>query len=273
MECPHCRSEIDSKTHTFALGTDQSGVWKVSNLRCPTCDRLIVNLCSEKGATYPVLPQDSCRSRLSADVPAEWAEDYHTACQVLPHSPEASAALSRRLLHKLLSVKAGAGHGGLSDQIRQAVISSDLPPYIKQALQTLSRLAELEPDSPKSTRPEALASVTAGEAEWLLDISLAMLDLYFVQPAKMERRQAELERLIASATAPATETAPAAAQPAKAPASGGAAPAATGAAAAAPAATANPAPAAAATPPAPAAPATPSEGEDQKSGVSGSVSI
>ena len=212
MECPHCRAEITATPHTFALGMDQDGTWKVSNIRCPTCDHLVVSLLGEQGATYPVLPQGACRAGLSTDVPQEWADDYHTACRVLPHSPEASAALSRRALHKLLAVKTGAGHGILSDQIRQAVISSDLPPYLKQALQTLTRIAKLEPDSPKSERPEALAPAEPGEAEWLLDILQAMFDLYFVLPAKMERRQASLEQIIAQPEAGATAQAEATTQ-------------------------------------------------------------
>lgn len=201
MECPHCRSEIEAKPHLFSLGEDQDGAWKVSNLRCPTCDRLVISLCDQRGGCHPILPQDSCRPRLTADVPEEWASDYGTACRVLPHSAEASAALSRRLLHKLLAVKAGGGHGDLSDQIRQTVISSDLPPYLKQSLQTLTRVAKLEPGSSKSIRPEALAPVEPGEAVWLLDILIAMFDLYFVLPAQMERRQTTLENLIAQAAA------------------------------------------------------------------------
>ena len=219
MECPHCRSEIEAKPHLFSLGEDQDGAWKVSNLRCPTCDRLVISLCDQQGGTYPILPQDSCRPRLTADVPEEWAADYGTACRVLPHSAEASAALSRRLLQKLLAVKAGGGHGDLSDQIRQTVISSELPPYLKQSLQTLTRVAKLEPGSSKSTRPEALAPVEPGEAVWLLDILIAMFDLYFVLPAQMQRRQASLDDLIAQTAATDTIASgdPVAAQVAAAP--------------------------------------------------------
>lgn len=197
MECPHCSAEITVTPHSFALGEDSDGAWQVSNLRCPTCERLVVNLCNKQGDSYPIRPLGSCRPLLGGDVPDDYAEDYHTACRVLPYSAEASAALSRRLLHKLLAVKTSAGHGSLSDQIRQAVVGSDLPPYLKQALQTLTRIAKVEPGSAKSEHPEALSPADPGEPEWLLDVLQSMLDLYFVEPAKMQRKQAQLEAMLA----------------------------------------------------------------------------
>jgi hypothetical protein len=206
LECPHCNAEFNLIPHVFALGEDQDGSWQVSTNRCPTCDRLIVNLCTKQGASYPVRPHECARPRLCADVPADYANDYHIAARVLPHSPEASAALSRRLLHRTLAVKTAAGHGSLSDQIRQAILSSDLPPYLKQALQTLARVAKIESDAPKSEHPEILTPVEPGEPEWLLDVLQSLLDLYFVQPARMQRKQAELERLLAPASPPVAAT-------------------------------------------------------------------
>jgi hypothetical protein len=125
---------------------------------------------------------------LSADVPAELAEKYFTASQVLPYSEEASAAIARRLLHWVLAAKAGAGHGGLADQIRHAAASPALPAYLKEALELLVRLAKLEPDSPKSYRPDALVPVAEGEAEWLLDVLQTLFDFYYVQPARLRRK-------------------------------------------------------------------------------------
>lgn len=197
MECPHCLSEFTATPHVFALGEDQDGSWQVSNLRCPTCDRLIVGLCTKEGCTYPAWPAASSRARLSPDVPADFAADYHAACQVLFYSPEASAAISRRLLHRFLATQVHAGHGGLADQIRQAAISPALPAYLKQALQKLSRVAKLEPDSVKSLRPEAMSPVEPGEVEWLLDVLQPLFDLYFVQPARMQRKQDALEEKLA----------------------------------------------------------------------------
>jgi len=203
MECPHCLSEFTAAPHVFALGEDQDGSWQVSNVRCPTCDRLIVSLCTKEGCTYPARPAASTRARLSDDVPTDFAAEYHAACQVLFYSPEASAAISRRSLHRFLATHVHAGHGGLADQIRQAIIGPELPAYLKQALQKLTAVAGLEPDSAKSLRPEAMAPVEPGEAEWLLDVLQPLFDLYFVQPARMRRRQAALEEMLTPPAPPA----------------------------------------------------------------------
>ena len=197
MECPHCRAELTAKPHVFALGIDQDGTWQVSNTRCPVCDHLVVSLCTKEGCTYPAWPASTTRARLSEDVPAEYADDYHTAAQIIFYSPEASAALSRRSLHRFLADKVRAGHGGLADQIRQAGLAPELPAYLKQALAKLAAIAKLEPDSLKSRNPEALSGVEPGEAEWILDLLQSLYDLYFVEPARMQRKQDALEESIA----------------------------------------------------------------------------
>ena len=161
MECPHCQTEFAATPHVFALGEDQDGSWQVSNVRCSVCDRLITNICTKDGRSYPAWPHSSLRPRLSEDVPAEYADDYHAACQVFFHSPEATAALSRRVLHGVLGKQAGAGDDGLVDQIRRTVLGPDMPPYLKQGLQTYSRLAKLDSEPGKSLHPEALAPSAA----------------------------------------------------------------------------------------------------------------
>jgi hypothetical protein len=230
MECPHCGSEFEGKSHVFALGEDPDGSWQVSNARCSVCDRLIVGLCTKDGCTYPVRPTTSTRPRLSDDVPAEYADDYHTASQIISYSPEASAAISRRSLHRFLATVVRAGHGGLADQIRQAGLAPEVPAYVKQALNKLATLAKLETDSVKSLRPESIAAVEPGEAKWLLDLLQSLFDLYFEQPARMQRKQDALEEELAPPAPPPPPTpptppaavAPAAASPAAQPPAPGA---------------------------------------------------
>jgi hypothetical protein len=200
MQCPHCHSEISVTPHVFALGEDKDGTWQVASSRCPTCSRLLVNICTKDGCTYPAWPASSTRPRLSDDVPTEFATEYLAACQIIFYSPEASAAISRRLLHRFLAAHTSAGAGGLAQQIDKVARSTELPPYIKDALRTLSRVAKLEPDSEKSKRPEALTSVEPGEADWLLDVLQPLFELYFVQPARLQRQQDALEEKIGALT-------------------------------------------------------------------------
>jgi len=203
MQCPHCWSEIEIKPHTFALGEDRDGSWHVSEARCPRCDRLIVDLINKDKCTYPIWPAALARPRLSEDVPPEYADDYHVAAQILVYSPEASAAVGRRLLHRFLAEEAGAGSGELVDQIANTADSPELPGYLEEALRTYARLAKLEPGAGKSRQPEALTAVEPGEADWLLDVLQPLFELYFVQPAHLRRKQAALEeRLHTSPTEP-----------------------------------------------------------------------
>ena len=84
------------------------------HLRPPDRRRLL----RKRARTTPPIPPASLRARLSEDVPADLAAEYWTASQVLPYSEEASAAISRRLLQRVLSGQAGAGYGGLAEQMR-----------------------------------------------------------------------------------------------------------------------------------------------------------
>jgi hypothetical protein len=196
MQCPHCRHEFDTKPHTFALGVDPDGTWQVASTRCPTCDRLIVSLCTDNGCSYPAWPAGSMRPWLSPDIPAQLAAEYHTASQVLHYSPEASAAISRRLLSRFLADYLDAGEGDLAQQIDAAVAMPQIPGYIKEALVALSQVAKLPANETKSLYPQALAGAEPGEAEWLLDILDPLFEFYFVQPAHMQRKVALLEEQI-----------------------------------------------------------------------------
>lgn len=196
MQCPHCLCEFDAKPHVFALGQDPDGTWQVSSIRCPTCDRLIVDFCTAEGQVYPGRPALFNRPRLSEDVPSDLAAEYHTAATVIPYSPEASAAISRRLLHAFLAEYVGAGEGTLAEQIATARTSCALPPYLRDSLDTLTRVARLDANEAKSTHPEALVPTEPGEPEWLLDVLDQFFDLYFVQPARMQRKRARLEERV-----------------------------------------------------------------------------
>jgi hypothetical protein len=197
MECPHCGSDFEATPHKFALGIDQAGTWQVANSRCAVCDRIIVSIRSEEGADFPALPYGTVRARLSDDVPADLAAEYKKASEVLPFSEEASAAISRRLLQRVLSAKAGAGYGGLADQVGRAIASPSIPEYLREALATYAKLAKLEAHEVKSYRCDTLAAVNEGEAMWLLEVLKPLFEFYYVQPALVGRMRKPIEERLA----------------------------------------------------------------------------
>ena len=87
-------------------------------------------------------------------------------------------------------------NGGLADQIRRALLSPALPPYVKEALQTYVDLAKIGLGNDKNLHPEALAPAEPGEAEWLLDVHELLFELFFVQPARLRRKRDALEETI-----------------------------------------------------------------------------
>lgn len=82
--------------------------------------------------SYPELgsrhrdPKAPSRAPLDKRVPDDLAEDYRQACLVLPDSPKASAALSRRCLQHLLRDTAGIKKRNLDEEIGEAIDSSRL---------------------------------------------------------------------------------------------------------------------------------------------------
>jgi hypothetical protein len=199
MKCPHCQVEYVEAAHTFALGEDPDGGWHIREQRCPTCDRIIVSLGCSDGRLFPVMPQGSHRPRPSDDVPREYATEYRTATEVLPYSIESSAALSRRLLHRVLDETAKLGNGALSEQIRQGKYSATFPAYLKDALEAYARIAKLETIPVKSQTPSALVKVEPGEAEWTLDLLESLFEYYYIFPASLRRRQEACEALVQKA--------------------------------------------------------------------------
>ncbi|MCX8033120.1 MAG: hypothetical protein N3B14_07025 [Thermoleophilia bacterium] len=192
MQCPHCQAEIDAKFHTFALGEDPDGAWQVATTRCPVCDRIIAQLVTDSGRTYPAWPPSSLRPTLSRDVPEPWRSDYHTACQVMCYSEEAAAALARRLLARLLQEQLRLEGRDLSELISKAAALVQMPSYLKEVLDLFAQATHLTADNPKATYPDRLVPVEPGEAQWTLDVVESFLEFEFISRARVERRASAL---------------------------------------------------------------------------------
>lgn len=215
MKCPHCLVEFHDEPEQVVLGKDVDGGWAIVRQLCPNpdCKRLIFYLIRGHLLSTPargdyfevveehrlVRPKGSNRPPPSPHVPKEFAEDYKEACLVLPDSPKASAALSRRCLQHLLREVAKVKAGNLSDEIQEVIDSGKLPSHLLDSIDAIRNIGNFAAHPIKSEKSGEIVPVEPGEAEWNLDVLESLFDFYFVQPAITKRKRAELNKKLKDA--------------------------------------------------------------------------
>lgn len=96
---------------------------------------------------------------LPPEVPREYAEDYKEACLVLPDSPKASAALSRRCLQNLLRSVAKVTPGKLANEIQEVVDSKTLPSHLAESIDAIRNVGNFAAHPVKSERSGEIIDV------------------------------------------------------------------------------------------------------------------
>jgi hypothetical protein len=147
--------------------------------------------------TIMVRPKGSARPPVPDGVPKEIAEDYLEACLVLPDSPKASAALSRRCLQNLLLEKATVNSGEkikpgmLANEIQQVLDSGKLPSYLAEQIDAIRAFGNFAAHPKKNVNTGEVVPVEPTEADASLDIIEALFDFYFIMPKRSEERRSK----------------------------------------------------------------------------------
>jgi hypothetical protein len=179
----------------------------MNHYMCPACKRYTFALTRDytegeslKRREFMVYPKAYNRIPLPPEVPTEFQEDYQEACLVLPDSPKASAALSRRCLQHLLRDKAGIKKKDLYQEIEE--VKNHLPSDLGEALDAVRVIGNFSAHPMKSTNTGEIIPVEPGEAEWLLDVLEQLFDYYFVRPAKLAAARAKINEKLKEAGKP-----------------------------------------------------------------------
>jgi len=207
MKCPHCLNGIHSRKTTNDIGEDVEGRWRVIFEKCPECGKYIIELLhymanQKHPSRIQAYPKGASRSPVAKEVPDIFSDDYREACLVFSDSAKASSALSRRCLQNILREKAGIKKGNLSDEIQQVLDSKKLPSHLSEAIDAVRNIGNFAAHPIKSTNSGEIVEVELGEAEWLLDVLEGLFDFYFVQPAILQRKRAELNEKLGEAGKP-----------------------------------------------------------------------
>lgn len=217
MICSHCKVSFFGEWITQpALVWDDDGIGQsISYVSCPNCKKLIVKIIEghvdideedfdiDDDEKYIITNEilvypRGIESDYSSDVPDQYLEDLREAKAVLPLSPKASAALTRRLLQKILSNELKINDNNLSRQIDKFVEDKKIPSHLSETVDAIRNIGNFSAHPLKETNTGEIVDVEPGEAEWTIEIIESLFDYIFIQPKRIERRRNELNAKLRS---------------------------------------------------------------------------
>jgi hypothetical protein len=189
MICQHCQVAFFEKwiTQTALVWNDENIGQSISYVACPNCGKLIVKIIEgivdEDGGDFIednneqyilsneffIYPHKN-EYEYSEDVPDQYKEDLLEAEAVLKLSPKASAALTRRLLQKILTQVLKINKSNLSEQIDEFLIDTRIPTYIAKSIDAIRNIGNFSAHPLKETNTGEIVDVEPGEAEWSIEV-------------------------------------------------------------------------------------------------------
>lgn len=220
MKCPHCQVEINANFTELYIGEYKDVHHSIFYMKCPykDCRKPIIKLASSNSLDYytdgratiennikvieTIYPLSSGHTPAAPEVEQQFAEDYNEACLILPFSPKASAALSRRCLQNIIRIKENIKKKNLMLEIDELISLNKLPSFLSDNLQTIRGFGNIAAHGMEDQVSGQILDVEPEEADFLLDILELMFDFYFVQPAKAAKIKAVLNQKLSSAGKP-----------------------------------------------------------------------
>jgi len=229
MICPNCnigiRFEITGTSQVF-VETDLFRKHRGYDLAygfCSECEKLIILL--RRGEYYFDIEDDPDSRQLNnpieeiiypipksiarpvePEVPSNYKNDFIEASLVLPISPKASAAISRRVLQNILRDEYKIQKPSLAQEISEFILKPGIPTHLSQAVDAVRNIGNFAAHPLKDTNTGQVIEVEPGEAEWLLDVLDSLFDFTFVQPERLKTKQAQLNAKLASIGKPPMKT-------------------------------------------------------------------
>ncbi|RNJ74665.1 MAG: DUF4145 domain-containing protein, partial [Thaumarchaeota archaeon S15] len=203
IRCPHCSMgtavEFDTLgaqyMHNRVNNPDTRYSIDYGHCQNPGCGLLIVRL-KEGGGGRPstaryVIPRSRAAMQFS-DVPPGLVKDYEQANAVLDASPEASAALARRCLQRVIRDHIGVKEARLYDEIKAVADSGSVPRHLAEGLYRIREIGNLATHPAHDEQKGVIVDVSRDEAEWTLEVLEGLFKHCFVDPAEFGRRTQKL---------------------------------------------------------------------------------
>ena len=223
MICPNSkigiRFEPDHSGPVYCTDHLEEIGYDIAHGSCPECDSPIVVMRRGRYVSHyqgnealrelvgnPQLnvlyPPGACPRDVQPEVPESYRNDFLEASRVLAPSPKASAAISRRLLQRVLREHFKITGSSLADEIDQFLNRPGVPSELSDAVDAVRNVGNFAAHPMKNTNTGEILEVEPGEAEWLIEVLESMFDFAFVQPKRLRARRASLNHKLAEAGKP-----------------------------------------------------------------------
>jgi hypothetical protein len=228
MKCPHCSKNIhfedeeEKWLYKYSETSDEKITgYEISHGFCPACENLIVIMRDGKYIPTTVNEdpsfferiieehlEDICNEEIlypkvssrpiEPEIPEKYANEYRESAAVQPISPKASAAISRRLLQRILREECNIKADSLAAEIDKFIHIEGIPSYLAEAIDAIRNIGNFAAHPLKDTNTGEIVEVEEGEADWLLEVLDALFEFIFVQPTKLKKRKKKLNKKLKS---------------------------------------------------------------------------
>lgn len=222
MKCPHCAIHFHENWDIRIMERGGNGLvqspdtgsgiyWYYHSALCPNCHDVTIEVARYYGrenAGEPwrqIYPIGATRGPVSPEIPEEITQDYIEACNVLPISAKASAALSRRCLQNMLHAH-GYKAKDLAKEIDLLLNESDpkkaLPHRLRVTIDGIRNFGNFSAHPIDDKTTLQVIAVEPHEAEWCLNILEDMFEHFYVGPAAAKAMKAALDAKLTAAGKP-----------------------------------------------------------------------
>ncbi len=223
MKCPHCSIDFHVRWHAKILAWDGGGYvkspggefWRYRVTDCSSCNDVIIEIArtDAKGNHFDewrmVYPLGAKRGPVPVQVPPHIAADYVEACNVLPLSAKASAALSRRCLQNILRDQGYRGRD-LSAEIDLLLNEPDpkraIPLRLRNTIDAIRNFGNFSAHPIDDKNALQIIDVEPQEADWCLEILEECFEHFYVGPEIARAKKAALDEKLAAAGKPASKS-------------------------------------------------------------------
>jgi hypothetical protein len=216
MKCSHCTihfhenwdvKHVARGGNYIAYQDSSQHYWHYRTAHCPACKQITIEIGAAAGnGTYatgwePVYPQGANRGPVPPEVPAEIGKDYVEACNCLPISAEASAALSRRCLQNMLHA-GGYKAKDLAKEIDLLLNEPDpkkaLPHKLRETVDAIRNFGNFSAHPIDDKTTLQVIDVEPEEAEWCLEVIEELFEHFYVGPEMAKAKKAALNAKLAA---------------------------------------------------------------------------